>query len=167
MDIRMGSDVEFGQSIYEPFGIAQLEPLAFGGICVVSSVSGCAGFVQDVTAGKNIKNIIIADYTKLNSEGLADIKKKPTTQKNAFGNPSLLKIDRSVRDRIEASESKKVAKQIIRRLTKSKSEIKSMIQAGCSLAQKMSWDVVVKNYLLPSLQKILHKQPTKSICTKA
>ncbi|MEJ2649853.1 MAG: hypothetical protein P8016_15765, partial [Sedimentisphaerales bacterium] len=26
MDIRKGSDVEFGQSIYEPFGIAQLEP---------------------------------------------------------------------------------------------------------------------------------------------
>ena len=34
MDIRKGADVEFGQSIYEPFGIAQLEPLTFGGICV-------------------------------------------------------------------------------------------------------------------------------------
>ena len=166
MDIRRGSDVEFGQSIYEPFGIAQLEPLTFGGICVVSSVSGCAGFVRDATAGKNIKNIIIADYTKLNSEGPADIKKKPTTQKNAFGKPGLLKIDRSVRDRIEASESKEVAKQIIQRLTKSKSKIKDMIQAGYSLAQNMSWDVVVKKYFLPSLQKTLQKQSTKSICTK-
>jgi hypothetical protein len=36
MDIREGSDVEFGQSIYEPFGIAQVEPISFGGICVFS-----------------------------------------------------------------------------------------------------------------------------------
>ncbi|MHC5087417.1 MAG: glycosyltransferase family protein, partial [Planctomycetota bacterium] len=42
MDIRKGSDVEFGQSIYEPFGIAQLEPLTFGGICVLTNVCGCA-----------------------------------------------------------------------------------------------------------------------------
>jgi len=32
LDIRKGTDLEFGQSIYEPFGIAQLEPLAFGGL---------------------------------------------------------------------------------------------------------------------------------------
>jgi len=38
MDIRKGSDAEFGQSIYEPFGIAQVEPISFGGICVFSSV---------------------------------------------------------------------------------------------------------------------------------
>jgi len=166
MDIRMGSDVEFGQSIYEPFGIAQLEPLAFGGICVVSSVSGCAGFVRDATAGKNIKNIIIADYTKLNSGRFADIKKGPKKQKNAFGNPNPLHIDQSVRDRIEASESEGIAKQIIQRLPESKSQIKSMIQTGYSLAQNMSWDVVVKNYLLPSLQKVLHKQWTKKHYTK-
>ena len=36
MDIRKGSDAEFGQSIYEPFGIAQVEPISFGGICVFS-----------------------------------------------------------------------------------------------------------------------------------
>src|SRR5258706_1678203 len=46
MDIRKGSDVEFGQSIYEPFGIAQVEPISFGGICVFSNVCGCAGFVE-------------------------------------------------------------------------------------------------------------------------
>ena len=52
LDIRKGTDVEFGQSIYEPFGIAQLEPLTFGGICVVSNVCGCAGFLRDVTGGQ-------------------------------------------------------------------------------------------------------------------
>ncbi|HEG44011.1 MAG TPA: hypothetical protein ENH94_08185, partial [Phycisphaerales bacterium] len=55
MDIRKGSDVEFGQSIYEPFGIAQLEPLSFGGICVITNICGCAGFVKVTAKGKAVK----------------------------------------------------------------------------------------------------------------
>ena len=27
-ELRRGSDIEFGQSIYEPFGIAQIEPMS-------------------------------------------------------------------------------------------------------------------------------------------
>ena len=65
VDIRRESDVEFGQSIYEPFGIAQFEPLTFGGVCVVSSVCGCSGFLRDVTSGDDVKNVIVADYTSL------------------------------------------------------------------------------------------------------
>jgi hypothetical protein len=41
-----------------------------------------------------------------------------------------------------------------------------MIQTGYELAKNMSWDVVVKNYLLSSLQKALHKQHSQSIYTK-
>ncbi len=97
MDIRKGTDVEFGQSIYEPFGISQLEPLTFGGICVFSSVCGCAGLLRDVAGttedvnpviernsltastpdisgplksvdfSNGIKNVIIADYTNLST----------------------------------------------------------------------------------------------------
>ena len=62
MDIRRGSDVEFGMSIYEPFGIAQLEPLTFGAICVPSRVCGCAGFFEKVTGGASVPNVFIADY---------------------------------------------------------------------------------------------------------
>ncbi len=153
MDIRKGSDVEFGQSIYEPFGIAQLEPLTFGGICVISSVCGCSGFLQDITGAKNVKNVIIADYTNLGARSYADIE-------------DMLQIDQPVRNQIEASESEKVAMQICSRLAKSESEIESMIQTGCDLAKNMSWDMAVKNYLLGSLQKALHKQPSQSIYTK-
>ena len=39
-DLRQGSDAEFGQSAYEPFGIAPLETLAFGGISVISRACG-------------------------------------------------------------------------------------------------------------------------------
>ena len=144
MDIRKGSDVEFGQSIYEPFGIAQLEPLTFGGICVISNVCGCAGFLRDVTGGREVKNVIVADYTNLRTQDYADIE-------------DMLQIDGRVRDRIEASISEKVAMQICSRLPANESEIAEMIENGYELAENMSWDVVVRNYLLKSLQTAGHK----------
>ncbi len=144
MDIRKGSDVEFGQSIYEPFGIAQLEPLTFGGICVISSVCGCSGFLRDITGAQDVKNVIVADYTNLQTQNYADIE-------------DMLQIDRLVRERIEASESEKVAMQICSRLANNESEIANMIETGHQLAENMSWDVVVKNYLVKSLEKARHK----------
>jgi hypothetical protein len=154
MDIRRGSDVEFGQSIYEPFGIAQLEPLTFGGICVVSSVCGCAGFVADIAGAEGAKNIVIADYTRLNSHGPNSIE-------------DLLKIDDSVRKHIEQNVSERVAMQVCSRLAKSESETEDMIKTGYSLAKNMSWDAVVKNYLLPSLQKVLYKSHIPAVYAKA
>ena len=71
MDIRKGSDAEFGQSIYEPFGIAQVEPISFGGICVFTNVCGCAGFVDKAAGGKPTPNVIVADYTDLPDKGAA------------------------------------------------------------------------------------------------
>jgi hypothetical protein len=148
MDIRKGSDVEFGQSTYEPFGISQLEPLTFGGICVVSSVCGCAGFVLDIAGAEGAKNLVIADYTRLNGHETDSIE-------------TLLKIDDSVRKQIEQSVSERVAMQICSRLAKNESETENMIQTGFALAKNMSWDAVVQNYLLPTLQKVLsnsHKE---------
>ncbi|MHC4540141.1 MAG: glycosyltransferase family protein [Planctomycetota bacterium] len=144
MDIRKGTDVEFGQSIYEPFGIAQLEPLTFGGICVFSSVCGCSGFLRDVTGAKDVRNVIIADYTNMEIHSHAHIE-------------DLLQIDRKTRDQIEASQSEKVAMHICSRLPKNESEIESMIHSGYELARNMSWDVVVDNYLLKSLREIPDK----------
>jgi hypothetical protein len=144
MDVRKGTDVEFGQSIYEPFGIAQLESLTFGGICVFSSVCGCLGFLRDVIGPESVKNVIVADYTNLEVSSYVDIE-------------DLLQIDRSIRDRIEASQSEKVAMQICSRLPKDESEIENMVKTGYELAKNMSWDVVVNNYLLSALRKIPDK----------
>ena len=140
MDIRKGTDVEFGQSIYEPFGIAQVEPLTFGGICVFSSVCGCLGFVNDVTDGQDVKNVIVADYTNLDGHADSEIE-------------DLLQIHRAARDHIEANQSERVAMQICSRLPKNEAELESMIKTGYELAKNMSWDVVVRNYLIPSLER--------------
>jgi hypothetical protein len=143
MDIRKGSDVEFGQSIYEPFGIAQLEPLSFGGICVVTNVCGCAGFVKDVSNGKDVKNVIIADYTELNGNS-GDIE-------------DMLQINRDSRDRIEHKISEKVALEICARLPGNDSEIEDMITSGYDLAKHMDWEAVARNYVVKSLHKAAQK----------
>lgn len=138
MDIRKGSDIEFGQSIYEPFGIAQLEPLTFGGICVCSSVCGCAGFVRDVTGGEDVKNVIIADYTDIQNLGSLDVE-------------DLLNIDKDTRDRIETGVAERIAMQICSRLPNSEQETAELIETGWHIAQNMSWNAVVENYLTGTL----------------
>ncbi len=151
IDIRKGSDVEFGQSIYEPFGIAQLEPLTFGGICAVSSVCGCAGFVRDVTGGQPTRNVIIADYTHLIDYPYKDME-------------DLMQIDRQTRDRIESAESLRVAHEVMERLPKSEADLQALIKSGYQLACNMSWDVVVRKYLLNDLRHILQRQPQYDSC---
>jgi glycogen synthase len=157
IDIHRGTDVEFGQSIYEPFGISPVEPLTFGGLCVFSNVSGCAGFVNDAIASTNssskdgTRNVIIADYTSIDGQ-LSDIS-------------DLLAIGRNVRDKVEIAESREVADEILMLLPKSDAEIAAMIENGRHIAQNMSWDVVVNDYLLPTFEKILHTN--KNVRSKA
>ena len=153
MDIRQGSDVEFGLSVYEPFGIAQLEPLSFGGICVISEVCGCAGFVKDITNGDGTKNVIITDYTDLDKIYANNI-------------TDSLDIGLAKRKVIEENISKQVAMQICSRLAHKPSEIEELLAEGYDLAAKMSWDRVVGSYLLPSLEKILHKEAASSMHAK-
>jgi len=141
LDIRRGSDVEFGMSVYEPFGISQLEPLTFGGICVISSVCGCSGFIRDIACGVPVKNIIVADFINLHEYGFDTIE-------------NLVQIDASLRRQVERKASEKIASQILSTITENPAEIESMIKTGYDLAGKMSWDVVVESYILPGLESI-------------
>jgi hypothetical protein len=63
---------------------------------------------------------------------------------------------------MEAKESERVAMQICSRLPKNQTEIENMVQTGYELAKNMSWDVVVKNYLLSGLQSADVGQRTAS-----
>ena len=144
LDIRKGSDAEFGQSIYEPFGIAQVEPISFGGICVFTNVCGCAGFVRHVTGGKPTPNVIEADYTTLEHIKAGDIE-------------DLLKLDRAKRDFVESSVAKKVAEELYRRLPTTEAQFAKLIESGYELAKNMSWEVVARDYVLPGFERALAK----------
>ena len=150
MDIRKGCDVEFGQSIYEPFGIAHLESLSFGAICVVTNVCGCAGFVRDTANGKDVKNVIVADYTNLEGRKYYDVE-------------DMVNIGKETRDEIEHKVSEKVALEICARLPRNDEEISNMIQGGYELAKHMDWDTVVQKYVSKSLHKAIHKKHTRAV----
>jgi hypothetical protein len=149
MDIRKGSDVEFGQSIYEPFGIAQVEPISFGGICVFSECCGCAGFVNKATGGKQTPNVIVADYADLPKKGL-----RPE---------QLLAIGQPQRDEVEHSVAEMVASELLARLPRTPDQFAQFIDRGHALAEQMSWDVVARDYVLPGIERASKAQRLKQI----
>ncbi|MBT3270076.1 hypothetical protein HN371_23215 [Candidatus Poribacteria bacterium] len=139
MDIRKGSDVEFGMSVYEPFGIAQVEPLSFGAICLISNVCGCAGFVARATDGEDVPNVLVADYTDLGS--------------GYTGVDGVTHIGWAERDAIERRNTVDVAKALYERLPTTDAESETMLKRGREIARGMSWDVVTEDYFLPGLAR--------------
>lgn len=141
-DFRAAPDIEFGMATYEPFGISPLEPLCAGAICVISSVCGCAGFVNEVTNHKPTPNVIIADYTKLDQPRSID---------------ELLNMTQSERDPLEMKISQDIANQLIKTLPRSQAEREVMLKKGQQLANKMGWDEVSQNHLIPMLKRVLEE----------
>jgi hypothetical protein len=146
-DLRTGTDLEFGQSIYEPFGIAQLEPLSAGALCVLSNVCGSIGFVDaararlDQPGDVEDRNVVVADYTSL-----------PPDQ-SLWSAWDALRIDSSIRNNLEGYNSYFVAQEIARRLPSNQSEAARLLRHGQRIAREMSWDTVVRGYFLPALTR--------------
>jgi hypothetical protein len=138
-DLRAGTDLEFGQSIYEPFGIAQVEPLSSGALCVISNVCGCVGFLNRAAAGQPNPNLIIADYVSVPSDW------------KLWSPWDALRIDEPARNSLEARNSYLVAQQIAERLPQNDDDRRRRLEAGQRVAAGMSWDAVVKEYLLPAM----------------
>ncbi len=143
-DIRRGTDLEFGQSIYEPFGISQVEPLGSGALSVVSNVCGCIPFVQEAArqAGlAHFPNLLQADYTTLTGWMRVD------SAWEALG------IDHQVRDRLESANSRSVARAIFATLPVTDKQVRALLKRGQRVSRRMSWDVVAQDYLLPALAR--------------
>lgn len=139
-DIRRGSDVEFGQSIYEPFGIAPLEALSFGAVAVMSNVSGGAGFVGKVSGPKGTPNVVVADYTAVDA---------PNDTVEAY-----LHMDRARRETVEGRVAAEVAGTLLERLPRTPEAKAEYVRRGYALAEQMSWEVVARDYFLPAVRDI-------------
>ncbi len=143
LDIRKGSDAEFGQSIYEPFGIAQVEPISFGGICVFTELCGCAGFTRKAAGGKDLRNYMSVDYTRIP----VGLKNQPLA--------TLLKLDGAMRDEIEHHIGAEIAEELHKRLPRTDKDFADLIESGGKLGENMSWDAVAKHYVLPGMDRAL------------
>lgn len=138
MDLRQGSHAEFGQSIYEPFGIAQVEPLSFGALCVVSNVCGCCGFVERAAGAAAFPNLIVADYTALTAT-------RPLEE--------LLRLESVERLQLEQRQSAEVAGKILEHLPQTDQEMRQALERGYRVAQNMSWERVCQDLFLPGLER--------------
>ena len=182
IDIRRGSDLEFGQSIYEPFGIAQVEPLDFGAIACVSNVCGCTGFVRKAAEELRRQGVLTDkipgeapagqgggpdgatpylpqalagapfDFAESFPLVVADYISLPEEYGHGSAHDALT-VGHEIRDRIEVRNSSDAARQIFPRLTTSSAQIAEQIRIGSALAQSMSWEAVVESYFLPGLKK--------------
>ena len=136
-DLRRGSDAEFGQSIYEPFGISQVECLSAGTISVVSDVCGCRGFVHQAAGESGLDGFIEGAYTQLDE---ADGTSQP--------------IGARERTQAEALQSQVVASALASQLSAGVTGRKKLLAEGYAAAQKMSWERVAEDMLLPVLRRL-------------
>ena len=126
--------------MYESFGLAQLEPLGCGAICVVSGVSGAKGFLDEICCrqGRSCEdheNIIVADYTKL-EEPLA------------WGIQRLLDMTPEEQAAQEARVARQLAQTLYERLPSDDHERGRLLESGRRLAEEMSWDRVVTDLFI-------------------
>ncbi len=145
-DLRRGTDIEFGQSIYEPFGIAVLEPLTFGGLCVPSSVCGCCGFLDRVIQEKPNSLVVVADYT-------ADVGLESAASARVIG-----EYERRIQ---EGKVAEKVAWDIADALPSSDREREVRLHSGYKLATQMSWDRVCEAFFFPGIERAISRRQTQ------
>lgn len=136
LDLRMGSDVTFGQGIYQPGSVSPLETLIYGGICVMGQ---CAGeeILQQTDDGPLPSQWIAADYTQL-----------PQVPDSLRG---MMAIDQAARDGIEESVSRQVAEQLAKKLGESPSE--QFLQQGAELAEFLDWNSVCEQMFMPAIDR--------------
>jgi glycosyltransferase involved in cell wall biosynthesis len=142
-DLRQGSDAEFGQSAYEPFGIAQLETLAFGGISVISRACGCAQLLARVAGHRMPPNVLLANY------GVPE------------GIPQEAMTGADCR-RIEHEVAARLARELADRLPKTRRDFADLLASGWKVAEKMSWQAVCKSYFVPALERCMGRPLRRS-----
>ncbi len=146
-DLRLAADVEFGMATYEPFGISPLEPLGAGAVCVISNVCGCRAFIEEVTGGKDVPNVIVADFTQLHEPHSIE---------------QLKKMTRAERDAIESRVAPEIARALMQRVPWDDQARQALIESGQTLVQKMGWDDVCEKHLLPLLEQLTHATPDET-----
>jgi hypothetical protein len=145
--LRRATDIEFGMATYEPFGISPLEPLGCGALCVISSVCGCDGFVQQATQHEGCDNVIVGDYTRLDGH-------RSLEQLKAIG--------QAERDQVETRVAGEIAEQLLDRLPTDDAARKKLLETGQTLVQHMGWDAVCEHQLMPMLERLRRLSPAEN-----
>ena len=138
IDLRIASDAEFGFSTYEPFGIAQLETIPFGGTAILSSSCGSVSLLDKVFQDAKIKPYYAVDFickgNKVKCEEL--IKNNLTIEK---------------RTSIEREVFKEHANSIFKIIPTTDKERMKYLENALLYSPKLCWEYIVKRYFVPNL----------------
>jgi len=133
-DLRLSSDVEFGLSVYEPYGIAQLETLPFGGIPLISSVCGCYGSLREHL---DKKDYLAIDFTEI-----------PSSLKGNFAKPDSFKnVNKELRDLVETEICHLSAPAIAAALPKDEKARQQRLSRMQKQAELLDWEHVAKHII--------------------
>jgi hypothetical protein len=134
LDVRLASDLEFGLSVYEPFGIAQLETFPYGGLPMVSSVCGCVSLLRKAAREDQY---IEMDFTRVPHRFVRD-----------FGSDlDYMNLSATLRDSIETDICKIAAGEAVNRLPKTNRERIKRFNEMSENAKAMNWEFVSKDVI--------------------
>jgi hypothetical protein len=134
-DLRLGTDVELAMSIYEPFGLAALEPYGAGAIPVLSDACGCARHLDSLGLGQTV---VTGAFTR---HGRA-----PRS------------VDDAARRAIEAEVYDQIIDELLARLGVHPAADPLALRAqrletAQAALEQLSWAAAAERYLLPALQE--------------
>jgi len=139
LDLRIGSDAEFGMSIYEPFGIAQIETIQFGGLAVLSSSCGCSGLIMSKFE-KEPDCFHILDFSK---------------SQKALTIEELLSMDKIERTETERKIIKREAASVLKKLeaVQNSKKLENRLKRSVRSSFEIDWDHIVSKNILKILNK--------------
>jgi hypothetical protein len=137
-DLRAGSDVELGFSIYEPFGIAQLETFPYGGLPLLSRTCGSADLLEQVIPpGEELA--LAVDFTRI-----------PPGADGRWASPeALLAMNREDRNHIEDEITRKQAPEIFNCLMRRRELDDRLLELHQERAPALGWESIVSERILP------------------
>ncbi|HSP77040.1 MAG TPA: hypothetical protein VLQ93_00825, partial [Myxococcaceae bacterium] len=144
-DLHRATDVTLGQSMYESFGLAQLEPLSCGAICVLSGVSGARYRLRELCARPGTSeeahpNLVVADYSAAEEE--------PGAERSV---EDWLRLGGEELERHERRCARRVARRLVEKLPWDEAGQRRLQETGRRLAERMAWEPLIREQLVPFL----------------
>lgn len=132
--LHAGTDVEFAQSVYEPFGLSPLEAMVHGALCVISTGSGCLERLDGAPG------VIVADYAGRGAD---------------LPLPALVRLDRRARTEIERAVATTVAAEIAGRLPPTMEARAEQFAAARAFGATLTPERAARNAIIPALASLL------------
>jgi len=134
-DLRLASDVEFGLSIYEPFGISHIEVLPSGGVSLLSTSCGVSFLLERVFT-KDGKPFVAIDFIEIAKD---------------LPEEALLGLSPEKREILEELSIAKTLEQTFQRIPKQREARRALFEKIQPFLKELDWDNIVKKYFITSL----------------